>query len=1192
MPNLTFLTERGEVRSKFRFSRFYHRYQLHNLFHGIKGPLQVGASDPRSRWRGRCTRRGGFLSEIRQNSSKSNKIQSLHMLLFILQIRITTQSKNFIIHYLFRRGCSMDLLKNGRFLFSQPQFLKRSNWKILICSFLFFSCNNLPTDPRNASNSQVTLSLKSSIGLVGEQSINDSVGKPVEIRVAMIYPEFIKSTKLQIFSSNKTESDTNLVSLSLNQTDTIKIVKMFSVAGERKIIVSSLIENGISKADTAYLTIFDRINFNHKPDLSIDGKRLITVGEICSLKVVVNDTDKEQSHTIIIKKSPQSIIVDNNLYLWVPAHDFVGKDTLIFIATDNGSPALSDTEKVIVEVVENKPDAPQHLRITSHTAGSINLAWEQTARAVDYVLYRSNNRADGFKVIKDSLKTLEFTDQIGSSLWYYYVLARNKAGVSAPSNTTSSLDTGNVIIDITPPSMVFVSLTGTAIKIADTSITVRIICKDDSGIASVTCTKGGKTISVTNTDSVYSAAVLGLVRRTTDTITFIATDNSTSHNKDTLELIVTCDPTMNDKTGPVITLLTPVDSSGVSSPSVTVGIKCTDSSGIASVNCSIEGKSFEVIKSNSDSYTANVTGLVTGLNFILFTVTDASTNSNKTVDTFKIIYDSTMTDNVAPVITLKNPITNGEVIFKDSITMQISCKDDNGIATVTCKRTGQVVAVTSSADSLYSAKITGLIAGKADTITFVATDKSTKGNSSTFTVVVLYTTYTVTYSGNGSTNGSVPVDASTYEKGAAATVKANIGALVKTGSTFAGWNTLENGTGTSYTGGDDFLIGTTNVTLYAKWTTIPVYTVTYRGNGNTGGSIPTDTKSYEQGSTVTVKGNAGKLVKTDSTFGGWNTLANGNGTTYLGGVDFIIGAANVTLFARWIPNTYTITFDGQGATTEPIPATKSITSPVKILGAMPTAPKKTSYTFAGWWSMVNGGGTEFNASTAISVNDTVYAKWEIRDLDGNVYTEVTIGTQVWMVENLRTTKYNDGAPITFNAISKDWESGKTEMYCYYNNTIDADSIKQFGALYNWFAVDTKKLAPKGWHVPSEAEWVTLENYLIANGYSYDETTTSSKIAKSLASTTGWKADTTTGAIGNNLPMNNRSGFSALPCGERSTSGLFNGTGEYGYWWSTTFDASILMCGYSRCLFYSGNSLYKVTYLNAPQFGHSVRALRD
>jgi uncharacterized protein (TIGR02145 family) len=210
----------------------------------------------------------------------------------------------------------------------------------------------------------------------------------------------------------------------------------------------------------------------------------------------------------------------------------------------------------------------------------------------------------------------------------------------------------------------------------------------------------------------------------------------------------------------------------------------------------------------------------------------------------------------------------------------------------------------------------------------------------------------------------------------------------------------------------------------------------------------------------------------------------------------------------------------------------------------------------------------------------------VRDADGNLYQAVRIGNQVWTVENLRTTKYKDGT-----AILKVTDSVATPAFCYYKNTTNADSIKKFGALYNWYAVDTKKLAPAGWHVPTDSEWTVMEKYLVLHAFNWDGTTNTSvynKIAKSLAAKTDWYAYTTTGKIGCDLTMNNRSGFSALPGGCPACNGGFYIYGSYGIWWSSTEgDASD---AYHRNLFYGNDYLNRGYYNKSCAF--SVRLIRD
>jgi len=168
---------------------------------------------------------------------------------------------------------------------------------------------------------------------------------------------------------------------------------------------------------------------------------------------------------------------------------------------------------------------------------------------------------------------------------------------------------------------------------------------------------------------------------------------------------------------------------------------------------------------------------------------------------------------------------------------------------------------------------------------------------------------------------------------------------------------------------------------------------------------------------------------------------------------------------------------------------------------------------------------------------------EIKDKDGNTYTSVTIGTQVWMVENLKTTKFNDGTSIPNVSDGTEWHSLVTPGYCWYNN--DASTYKNtYGALYNWYTVNTGKLCPVGWHVPSENEWYALFSSCggadVAGG-----------ILKETG-TTHWSSPNDGGT--------NEKGFTALPGGRRSSQNPFSGVngpfemiGEEGDWWSSTED---------------------------------------
>jgi len=169
-----------------------------------------------------------------------------------------------------------------------------------------------------------------------------------------------------------------------------------------------------------------------------------------------------------------------------------------------------------------------------------------------------------------------------------------------------------------------------------------------------------------------------------------------------------------------------------------------------------------------------------------------------------------------------------------------------------------------------------------------------------WTAIPTMPTYTVTYNANsGSVTGTAPTDTTAYFSGATATVQGQ-GSLLRSGYAFGGWNTSSAGTGITYPAQSALIIGTSSVTLYAVWTPIATYSITYDPNGATGGAVPVDSNSYLSGVTATVLGNSGTLVKTGKVWGGWNTLANGTGTTYTAQSGLVVGNAAVTLYALWI----------------------------------------------------------------------------------------------------------------------------------------------------------------------------------------------------------------------------------------------------------------------------------------------------
>jgi uncharacterized protein (TIGR02145 family) len=209
------------------------------------------------------------------------------------------------------------------------------------------------------------------------------------------------------------------------------------------------------------------------------------------------------------------------------------------------------------------------------------------------------------------------------------------------------------------------------------------------------------------------------------------------------------------------------------------------------------------------------------------------------------------------------------------------------------------------------------------------------------------------------------------------------------------------------------------------------------------------------------------------------------------------------------------------------------------------------------------------------------------DGDNISYPVVEIGSQVWMAENLKTTKYNNGDLIgttTPATLDVSGESTPKYQWAYIG---DESNVTTYGRLYTWHAAtDSRNVCPSSWHVPADDEWTYLTDYLTTNGYGYGGS--ENLIAKSMASASGWTTDPTAGNAGNEQAGNNSSGFTALPGGYRTYNGGFGVIDLYAYWWSSTESSS----GYAfnRGMGYDNSVVSMVTI--GEQYGFSVRCLKD
>ena len=226
----------------------------------------------------------------------------------------------------------------------------------------------------------------------------------------------------------------------------------------------------------------------------------------------------------------------------------------------------------------------------------------------------------------------------------------------------------------------------------------------------------------------------------------------------------------------------------------------------------------------------------------------------------------------------------------------------------------------------------------------------------------------------------------------------------------------------------------------------------------------------------------------------------------------------------------------------------------------------------------NSVGTGYGSSEPF----TTAASNTVTDIDGNVYQTVTIGTQVWMAENLKVTHYRNGDPIDHVTDGGTWSGLTTGAYCNYNN--DQGNVATYGRLYNWFAAaDIRNLAPAGWHIPTDAEWKQLEMYL--------------GMSQAQADATGWRGTDEAGKLKEagtthwnspNTGATNESGFSALPGGYRNDVSNFGYMGIYANFWPSTGINSNY--AWYRSLYYYSSQVNR-SYGNK-QRGFSVRCVRD
>jgi uncharacterized protein (TIGR02145 family) len=234
--------------------------------------------------------------------------------------------------------------------------------------------------------------------------------------------------------------------------------------------------------------------------------------------------------------------------------------------------------------------------------------------------------------------------------------------------------------------------------------------------------------------------------------------------------------------------------------------------------------------------------------------------------------------------------------------------------------------------------------------------------------------------------------------------------------------------------------------------------------------------------------------------------------------------------------------------------------------------KNTSYYVRAY--AINDDGTGYgNELTFTTTNDISGLQGTVNDIEGNVYKTIGIGSQIWMAENLKTTIYNDGTAILNVTDQEKWsrlDAPPTPAYCWYDN--DGTSNKEiYGALYNWYVINTGKLCPTGWHVPALDEWSILGSYLGGDALAGGK--------MKVAGTDYW--------LSPNQGATNQSCFSALPGGKRGVVGFSNKNNSCTFWTSSI--------NQTHSSWYKTISIYDAVLMggsNVFEWGLSIRCIKD
>jgi hypothetical protein len=735
-------------------------------------------------------------------------------------------------------------------------------FSILISGFILFHCK-LPEAPAGPEEAKISLLFKSSDGKLDEAgSITDSVGKEVQIGIALHLTQYIDSSLVRVSLDGVTER-TFPWRFKDKMDDTVFFPITFTKTGTRLIEATAYITDQLNSVAKGKIIVLGPPSLNHAPQWTVKNiQRTIMAGVrfLYDLSSYCADPDNDSLTFSLISE--------------LPANDSIIGTTYSF------TPSISDTGKYPIRILARDPIG-----------------------------------------LEDTL-TLELT----------------------VSNTS---------VDTKPPVIKRVS-PADSITVSSSSIQITVSCKDESGIDSVGCFIGTAAFNLTKSiDSIYSATVTGLQTSVWNTISVVARDASPAKNLCTLLVHLKYDNTAPDNVPPVITFLAPSKDTVIGVDSFEVKVTCADDSSISSVKGFRDGSTFTLKKSASvkNLWTGMAKGFAAGsYSTIKIVAEDSSKAKNRDSALVRIKYDN---DKSGPVITLINPEKDSVTISSSSYMIVLKATDASGVLSINGATGASTFTGVRDTSSVWKINVNALENYKVTAIVLTATDSSLKVNKTLDTIYIrseIVNGFKITFDKNDNAATGTMAEL-TINSGDSAKLSTN--AFVKDGSMFSGWMTTPTGT-VAYVDGAMFKMGTSSVTLYAKWIKKASYALTITAVNGSVTKSP-NAVTYDSGTVVSLT----PIPSNNYHFSGWSGALTGttNPATITMNSDKSVTAG----FEVNPPNTFSLTVTASNGAVKKTPDLPQYDSGSTV-GLKAIA--NTGYKFVDW----SGDATGTSDSTAVVIN--------------------------------------------------------------------------------------------------------------------------------------------------------------------------------------------------------------------------------